>query len=141
MKSPDAVSREIRRIALGTMVLTALMLIVFFLLGQLDFKVWLGALYGYALANGNFLLLAFTVRKIADSSPSDGEDAARMGRLRIHKSYSARMLLGAVLLILALAVFKLNWVACCLPLVFPRIIILLKTLIDHIGKVKGSDAK
>ena len=141
MKSPDAVSKEIRRIVLGTTVLTALMLMVYFLLGQLDAKVWLGALYGYALANGNFILLAFTVRKIADSAKPGDEDTTKMGKLRMQKSYSTRMLLGAILLIVALSVFKLNWVACCLPLLFPRIVILAKTAVEHLRKAKGSEIK
>lgn len=141
MKSQDTVSREIRRILLGTLALTAVMLLVFVLLGRSGIRVWLGALYGYVLANGNFTLLAHTVRKIADSADVVDEDATKAAKLRIQKSYSARMLFGAVLLVVALWVFKLNWVSCCLPLIFPRVIITFKTVFDRNKRVKGSDIK
>ena len=141
MKSQDTVSKEVRRVVLGTSILTALMLLVFVLVGRSGIKVWLGALYGYILANGNFMLLAFTVRKIADSADVVDEDATKAAKLRIQKSYSLRMLLGAVLLVLALWVFKFNWISCFLPLIFPRIIITFKTVSDHRNRVKGSDIK
>ena len=141
MKSQDTVSKEIRRILLGTLVLTAVMLLVFVLLGRADLKVWLGALYGYILANGNFMLLAYTVRKIADSADVVDENATKAAKLRIQKSYSLRMLLGAVLLVLALWLFKLNWVSCFLPLIFPRFIITFKSVLDRNKRVKGSDIK
>ena len=141
MKSQDTVSKEVRRVVLGTSVLTALMLLVFVLVGRSGIKVWFGALYGYILAAGNFVLLAYTVHKIADSADVVDEDTTKAAKLRIQKSYSMRMLACAVLLVVALAVFRLNWVACCLPLVFPRIIITFRTAHDRIKKVKGSDIK
>ncbi len=141
MNTKDAVSREIRRIALGSLVLTALMLIVFVLLGRTEAAVWFGALYGYVLANGNFMMLAHTVRKITDNAENADEDTTKMAKMRMQKSYSTRMLVGVILLIAALAVFKLNWVTCCLPLIFPRIIILFKSAFDRMKRVKGSDIK
>lgn len=141
MKPQDAVNREIKRVAIGTLALAAVMLAVFAAVGRMEMKVWLGALYGCVLAVGNFLLLAFTIRKIADGAGAVDEDATKMAKLRIQKSYSTRMLAGAALLVVGVAVLKLNWVACCLPLIFPRIVILFKSLLDRINRVKGSDIK
>ncbi len=141
MKAQDAVSREVKRVALGTLALAAVMLIVFVAVGRMEARVLLGALYGCALAVGNFALLALTVRKIADDAGAVDDDATKLAKMRIQKSYSTRMLAGAVLLVVGVAVLKLNWLACCLPLVFPRIVILLKGLLDRAHRVKGSDMK
>ena len=48
------------------------------------------------------------------------------------------MLLGAGLLIVALAVLKLSWIACVCPLIFPRITISVMNAIHRVRSVKGS---
>ena len=53
MKPQKAVIQETRRIAIGTAILCALMLIVFLAIGQMTWLVALGALIGYAVAVGN----------------------------------------------------------------------------------------
>ena len=119
MKVQPAVRQETKKIALGTAVLTVLMVAVFLILRRFDWTVITGALLGYAAAVGNFFLMALTVQKAADDmkpipqpetdAPEDtgvndeeekdaplSEDARR-GKQRIQLSYMLRMLgLGVI---------------------------------------------
>lgn len=139
MKPQEAVIRETKHIAIGTLILSAAMLAVFALAGRFEMMVLLGALYGCALAVGNFFLLGLTVQKVAESaSGGDDPDQVKLAKLRMRRSYTLRLLAEAGLLILGISVFKLNWIACFCPLVFPRIIILVLNIRGTVRSVKGS---
>lgn len=141
MKPQQAVLRETKHIALGTAVLAALMLAVFAVIGRFSVNTLLAALYGCALAVANFFFLGMTVQKIAETANADDPDQVKLAKLRMRQSYTLRMLLGAGLLILALAVLKLDWIACFLPLLFPRVTIFAMNLRGRVRSVKGSDIK
>ncbi len=138
MRPQAAVIKETKHIALGTLVLSAAMVIVFAVIGHFNFEVLAGALYGSALAIGNFFFLGMTVQRIAESAQGDSPDEIKLAKLRMHRSYLLRMLVGAGLLILGIAVLKLNWIACCCPLVFPRLAILVIHLRGSVRSVKGN---
>lgn len=143
MKPQEAVKRETGHIAIGTLAMTALMLIVFAAIGRFEARVLLGALYGCALAVANFFLLGMTVQRIAESakkqqSEEADPDEVKLAKLRMRRSYSLRMLAGAGLLVLGIAVFKLNWIACVCPLIFPRIVIAAMDVFKRVRSVKGS---
>lgn len=138
MKPQPAVLKETKHIALGTLILSAVMLAVFALTGQFDFNVLWGALYGSALAVANFFLLGMTVQRIAETAQGNSENEVKLAKLRMHRSYLMRMLVGAGLLILAIAVLKLNWIACCVPLVFPRVVIFVMHIRGSVRSVKGN---
>lgn len=138
MKPQEAVVRETRHIALGTLILSAVMLAVFALTGNFSLSALLGALYGSAVAVGNFFLLGMTVQKIAESAGGDDPDQVKLAKLRMRRSYTLRLLLEAGLLILAIAALHLNWIACFCPLVFPRLTILFMNLRGSVRSVKGS---
>lgn len=138
MKPQEAVIKETKHIAIGTLILSAAMLAVFALAGRFEMMVLLGALYGCALAVGNFFLLGLTVQRVAESASGDDPDQVKLAKLRMRRSYTLRLLAEAGLLILGISVFKLNWIACFCPLVFPRIIILVLNLKGTVRSVKGS---
>ena len=138
MKPQEAVVRETKHIALGTLVLALVMLGVFALTGNFSLSALLGALYGSAVAVGNFFLLGLTVQRVAESAGGEDPDAVKLAKLRMRKSYTLRLLLEAGLLILAIAVLKLNWIACFCPLIFPRLTILVMNLRGSVRSVKGS---
>ena len=143
MKPQEAVVKETGHIAIGTLILTAVMLIVFAVIGRFSLNVLFGGLYGCALAVANFFFLGMTVQRVAESAPKlQGEeaypDAVKLAKLKMRQSYMLRMLLGAGLLIVALAVLKLNWIACVCPLIFPRITISVMNAIHRVRSVKGS---
>lgn len=142
MKPQEAVRKETGHIAMGTLALTALMFAVFAVIGRFRLNVLFGGLYGCALAVANFFFLGMTVQRIAEAANAQGEaedpDAVKLAKLRMRRSYSLRMVLGAGLLILALAVLKLNWIACVCPLIFPRITITAMDVVKRVRSVKGS---
>ena len=142
MKPQEAVVKETGHIAIGTLILTAVMLAVFAIIGRFNLNVLFGGLYGCALAVANFFFLGLTVQQIAESAQTGSEevdpDAVKLAKLKMRQSYMLRMLLGAGLLIVALAVLKLNWIACVCPLIFPKITISVMNAIHRVRSVKGS---
>ena len=117
MKLQPAVKKETFRIAMGTFACTIVMLIVYAVLGRLNVSVILSGVIGGFIAALNFLFLGITVQKV-----SLAEDE-NIGKKMMHFSYSIRMLLMLVWVLIAMAVPGLNWVAAGVPLLFPRITI------------------
>lgn len=117
MKLQPAVKKETAHIALGTAAGVAVMLGAFAALGRFDLTVAAGGLAGGAVAVANFLLLGLTVQKIT------GEANAERGQKLMQFSYSMRMLLMALWLILAVSLPVFHWVAAAVPLLMPRVTI------------------
>ena len=142
MKVQPAVRQETGKIAIGTAILTVLMIAVFLILRRFDWTVLTGAALGFAAAIGNFFLMALTVQKAADDmkpqpvpeAPAEEEDQdsdakaplseeAKRGKQRIQLSYALRMLGLAVIAILGVTLKCFHPVAVLLPMLFPRIVI------------------
>ncbi|MBQ4436968.1 MAG: hypothetical protein II879_12870 [Clostridia bacterium] len=143
MKVQPAVRQETARIALGTGILTVLMIAVFLIIGRFDWTVLTGALLGWAAAVGNFFLMALTVQKAADDmkpietpETADGDEDsdadekelplsedAKRGKQRMQLSYTLRMLGLAVIAILGVTLPWFQSVAVLVPLLFPRLVI------------------
>ena len=153
MKVQPAVWQETRKIALGTAVLTLIMVGVFMILGRFDWTVLTGALLGYAAAVGNFFLMALTVQRAADemkpipaaeeAQEADGLDEgekdvplsedAKRGKQRIQLSYTLRMLGMGLIAILGVTLPWFQFVAVLLPMLFPRIVIALEGVLMNRG--------
>ena len=118
MKIQDATKRETMHIGLGTLVLSAVMNLVFLLIGKWDLTVLWGTLLGGGFAVLNFFLLGLTVQKMA-SQQSD-----KKGKLVLQLSYSLRMLATLLVVVLAIKLDCFSWVAAVIPLLFPRLTIL-----------------
>ena len=155
MKVQPAVRQETAKIALGTGILTVLMIAVFLIIRRFDWTVLTGALLGCGAAVGNFFLMALTVQKAADemkpiaapeAERADGDketdeetdedeteqplsEDAKRGKRRIQLSYTLRMFgLGAI----AILGVTLPWfqpIAVLLPLLFPRLVIALEGIL------------
>jgi len=141
MKPQQAVLKETKHIALGTLALAAVLLLVFIIAGRFSLNVFAAAAYGSILAIANFFFLGMTVQKIAETANVQDPDQIKLAKLRMRQSYTLRMLLGAGLLIVALAVLKLNWIACFCPLIFPRITIFFMNIRGKNRIIKESDIK
>ena len=115
MKPQQAVIKETKHIALGTAILCTVMLAVYILIGKFQWTVLTGALLGYVVAVGNFFALGMSVQKAA----AQPEKAKHIMQL----SYSMRMLVMALCVILAMATPVFEWVTAVLPLIFPRVTI------------------
>lgn len=127
-----AVKKETLRVAASTAVGVLLMWIVFGVLHAavpekvpMDYTVLLGGVGGGLVAVLNFFLMGLTVQKVA---ASDSEDAARMS---MRASYSRRMLLQLLWMIIAIAAPCFQFAAGIAPLLFPSLGIKLTGILKH----------
>ena len=116
--------KEIKRIAIGTGILSAFLVIVLFALGFLGLmefhpvSILLAALIGSCLAVGSFTLLCITVQQAVEI-----EDKKKM-QAKFQLSYNIRMVVQASWVVICFFVPWLNIFAGAIPLAFPKLTIL-----------------
>ena len=132
MKIDPAIRRETRRVACGIAVADLLMFGVFLLLKKFDYTVILGALLGSAAAVLNFFLLGITMQKAADRE--DGQ------KKLVQSSYSLRMMMICLTIILGAVLPVFHTVAVIVPFLLNTPIILLLQAFDR-AKAKKLDSK
>lgn len=127
-----AIKKETKNVFFTTTVGTVLMWVLFFvghiIFGEdipFDYRVFTGGLLGLIVAVGNFFMMGLTVQKV--SSTEDEKAAHNIMKL----SYTRRMLIQVVWIVIALAVPVFYWAAGILPLIFPSAGIKIKGLIDQ----------
>ncbi len=127
-----ATRREIKRISTGVLLGSALMVAVFAVLGRFSWPVLWGALLGDAVAIGNFVFLGISVQKAA---------AAESLRARqiMQFTYSLRMLIVVAALALSMAVKVFYWLTVLIPLLLPRITILVLQITGAYKPDKGAN--
>lgn len=115
-----AVRKETKKVAASTLVGVIVMWIVFAVLHMalpekipLDYTVFLGGICGGIIAVLNFFLMGLTVQKVAASTD---EDAARS---RMRASYSQRMMLQMLWVIVAIVAPCFQFAAGIIPLLIP----------------------
>ena len=114
-KIDQTVVKETIYVAVWVLVLSALMVAVFLLLGKWDLSVLWGSLYGSFVAILNFFLLGIGVQiAVSKSDPADAKKVIRT-------SHSLRFLLLLVLVVVGIVVPWFHSVASVVPLLFPRI--------------------
>ncbi|MBQ1403678.1 MAG: ATP synthase subunit I [Lachnospiraceae bacterium] len=124
MKLQKAVKDETVFVALGSVILSVVMVIVFFVLHRvfpdrvpMDLPVVIGAVGGCAVAVGNFFLMALTVQKVAGIENYD--QAYRSMQV----SYRYRTFLQLIWCVLTMVLKFINPVAGMLPLLWPSLLI------------------
>ena len=117
MKFDPSVKREIGYVTLGTLLLTAAEIGVFFALGKYTADVLYGAILSACAGILNFFLLAVTVTRVLSYPPE--EEAAAKGLLKLSRTARMFFLLAA----LAVGAILFNWVSTLITIFFPRIII------------------
>ncbi len=127
-----AVKKETKKVAFSTLTGVILMWIVFAVLHfsmpdkvPLDYTVFLGGICGGAVAVLNFFLMGLTVQKVAASTDEDS------ARTKMKASYSQRMLLQMLWVVLAIAAPCFQFVAGIAPLLFPGLGIKLTGVIHN----------
>lgn len=118
MKVQEATRQETLHIAVGVLGFSVVMDLVFLCLGRWDLSVLWGTLLGGGWAVLNFFLLGLTVQAMV-ADPDE-----KRGKMKLQLSYSLRMLLTIVVVVLAIQLPGVNWIAAAIPLVFPRLTIL-----------------
>ena len=123
MKLQSASRKEIRRIALGTLVCDGIMIAGLFLLSQFDIgkfdlpRILLGAACGSVIAVLNFTILCLTVQSAV------GITNQRKMKAKFQLSYNIRMVLQAAWVIVCFAVPQIHFVAGAVPILFPNVVI------------------
>ena len=120
-KVDPTVRKETSFIAVFVLVGSLAMEAVYLLLGAWTLPVLLGNLLGAALAVGNFLLMGLTIQKALGKSE---EDAKKLMKL----SQQLRMLMLLVGCVLGSALACFDLVATLIPLLFPRIAVMIRGL-------------
>ena len=124
MKLQPASQREVRRIAVGTLVCDALMVAGLFLasqfaLGTFDLgKILLSAAIGSVIAVLNFALMCLTVQSAVGMA-----DQKQM-KAKFQLSYNVRMIIQAGWTVAAFLIPGLHFVAGAAPVIFPKVTIL-----------------
>ena len=115
MKIQKAVLTETKHIAVGVAIGDAVICIVFALLRKFDYTVPLGALLGSVFAVGCFFLLGLSVQKAMEL----GEGTQKYMRA----TYTGRMLLYVVCILLGVLLPCFHSVAAIVPLCLPQLVI------------------
>ncbi len=131
MKLQEAVKKETMFISAGCLVLTVIMLLLFFLLDKfgpyqipLVPIVLVSGILGCIIAVLNFFWMALTVQKVTSV-----EDEGK-ARSIMTVSYRNRMLLQLIWVVLAFALPFFNGAAGLIPLFFPSILIKCRGIIS-----------
>ncbi|MBQ6060895.1 MAG: ATP synthase subunit I [Clostridia bacterium] len=120
-----AVKKETGYITVWVLLLSLLMEAVFLIIRQWDLSVLFGNLGGAVLAVLNFFLLAFTVSRAVDKGKP--EEAAQ----RVKATATLRLIGVGALSALFIGAFKTNVLATLIPLLFPRVAIAFRPILDR----------
>ena len=120
-----AVKKETGYIAIWVVLLSLVMEAVFLLVRKWNLSVLFGNLGGAAIAIGSFFLMALTVARALEKGKP--EEAAA----KVKATAMVRLAGCALLCVLLIAVCKTNIYATVIPLLFPRVGIAFRPLIDR----------
>lgn len=140
MKPQEAVVKETRNIAIGTLIMVLVMIAIYAIIGEFSLAVLGGGLYAGAVAVLNFFALGMTVQHALDGIQSEDEAMVNNARAKVRLSYSLRMLIVFALAVVGITVLKLDPLASLLPLIFPRITIAVIHMKSR-TKSRGSEEK
>ena len=122
-KIDPTVLKETRYIAGWSLLLSAVMEVVFWALGRMDYTVPLGNLLGLTASVLNFLLMGITIQQ--SIGLEEKEASAKLKR-----SQKLRVLMVMVFLAVGVALPCFQSVTVVVPLFFPRIAIAFRPLLD-----------
>lgn len=122
MKLQDASRKEIRRVAVGSVVGLGLMIAAFFVLsllgvGKMDYRIFLSGILGTVIAVLNFAVLCLTIQKAAQT-----EDQKQM-KARFQLSYNIRLIIQCGWVVAAFLLPCFHVIAAAVPLLFPTLTI------------------
>ena len=130
-KIDPTVLRETLYVTIWTVALSIPMEAVFILIGKWDYTVLAGNLLGGAAAVLNFFLMGVTVQNAVTMEEKDAANTMRLSQM-------LRMLMIIVLAALCALLPVFNIFAFVIPLLFPRIGIAFRPLVDR-ARRKGGD--
>ena len=134
MDNRKYVLSQVSTVLIGELLLSALMVGVFALLGHFDKSVLLGAAAGAVIATLNHMVLVLCV--MAASEKAEKQDV-KGGQALVQMSYMGRLIGLFLILVLCAKSGIFNLIALVIPLVFTRPIL---TITDHFNKKGGNEA-
>ena len=132
MNSKKIVFRETGIAAVGEVILTAVMIGIYALLGKFDQSVLLGGIVGALLTIGNFFFMAVGTSLAADKAEQQDVNS---GKLLIRNSYMLRLVVLFVILFACAKSGLFNLFALVLPLTFLRPALTIAEFFRKEGKV------
>lgn len=117
MDSRKIVFRETGIVIIGEVLCTAIMILIFAVLGKYDTSVLLGGIVGAVLATLNFFIMALGTNAAADKAVRQD---VKGGQALIQLSYIGRMALLFIVLALCARSGRFHVLTLVLPLVFVR---------------------
>ena len=117
MESRKIVYHETGIVATGVAVCTAVMVLIFVLLGKFSLSVLWGGLAGAVISIGNFFFMAVGASLAADKA--ENQDV-KGGSLLVRNSYMVRLLILLIVLIACAKSGVFNLIALVIPLLFVR---------------------
>ena len=121
MKLQPASRRELLHITAGVLIGSGVMILIFVLIKKFELSVIWGALLGAAAAIGNFYYLAVCVQRAAAA------DKIR-AQVIMRRSYAVRLLVTVAAVVLGCTLDVFHWVAVVVPILLPRLTILVLQL-------------
>ena len=118
-KIEPAVLTETKNIAIGTAAMCVLMIVIFAVVGAFGWPVVFGALLGGGFTVANFFLMALSVQKSLKA------EAAKAARIVSVRSYTIRVAVMAAVIVLGFWLPCFQGFAVVIPMIFPRITIIL----------------
>lgn len=134
MSKPKYILLQVLPVLIGQLLLSALMVGIFAVLGYYDASVVYGAAAGALIATLNHLVLVFGV--VAASDKAEKQDV-KGGQALVQISYTGRLIVLFLILVLCAKSGVFNLLALVLPLAFTRPIL---TVTELFKKKGGSEA-
>lgn len=134
MSKPKYILFQVLPVLIGQLLLSALMVGIFAVLGYYDASVVYGAAAGMVIATVNHLVLVFGV--VAASDKAEKQDV-KGGQALVQISYIGRLIVLFLILVLCAKSGVFNLLALVLPLAFTRPIL---TVAEFFKKKGGSEA-
>lgn len=122
-KLDKAVARETRFVAIWVLIFSAVMQAVFLIIQKWDYTVLLGNLLSGAVGIFNFFLLGITVQRALET----GDVKAAKSKMKI--SQALRLIMLGVVAILGATLFCFNLWATLIPMLFPRISLIIRGIL------------
>ena len=124
MKIDKTVIKETKYIACFVAIFSVLMQAVFLIISKWNYTALLGNIYGAALAVGNFFVMGLFIQKAVSQDEKDA-------RQTVKASQSLRFAGIFILAVVGVLIPCFNSVAVVIPLIFPRIAIMLRPFINR----------
>lgn len=123
MKKIDAtVKKETLYIFAFSFVLSVFMQAVYLVINKWDYTVLLGNFIGLVASTGNFLLMGITVQNAIGKEQKDAKNLMKLSQM-------LRLLMLFVVAVVAYLVPHFNLVATVISFIFPRIAVMLRSLL------------